>query len=149
MALLVSRGLSLRISGCGFRQHCYSVGSGRILWVANGHGNRIVVAAAAAAGSELEMERVGALNEVAPPVSSIEFGTGKKQATLLEDPAGFLRNRVDMKLKKVRQAFQSVEEAVSPSPYAPSQGDDVVIFLFIRLSLALLLKPFSPPQIHL
>lgn len=129
MALLAPRGLSLRSSGLvcsGFQQCCYTGGRARF---ANGYRNRIV--AAAAAGSEFE---IGLLNEVAPPVSSIEFGTGKKQATLLEDPAGFLRNRVDMKLKKVRQAFQSVEESVSPSPYAPSQGDDVVIFFFIRFS---------------
>jgi len=79
------------------------------------------------------------LNQVAPPVSNVFSNTTTtEEVSILADPARFFYNRVERKVHKVQQALQSVGEAVAPSPFSPTQGDDVVGFFLISVFLGLL-----------
>ncbi|KAG0561673.1 hypothetical protein KC19_9G083100 [Ceratodon purpureus] len=75
-------------------------------------------------------------NQVAPPVGNV-FGTEVKEVGILEDPVGFFKYRLERKAQSVRQAFESVEDTVKPSPYSPTQGNDVVVFVCVSVFLAL------------
>jgi hypothetical protein len=63
------------------------------------------------------------------------FGSEAKEVSVLEDPVGFVKSRLERKAEAVRHAFQAVEDAVAPSPYSPAQGNDIVVFFFLRSSL--------------
>lgn len=150
---LVRRSLSFSILhlSCGFKQHREFAGASwlrtysskqplRVANVGAGHGETAAIAAQPypsrefELSSEIEQQASVALNEVAPPVSNV-FGSARKEVSIFEDPAGFFRNRAERKVEKVKQALQSVEEAVAPSAFSPTQGDDVVGFFLIRSPL--------------
>ncbi|XP_024369067.1 uncharacterized protein [Physcomitrium patens] len=79
-----------------------------------------------------------ALNEAAPAVGSVFAEGSTKEVTLLEDPVGFVRYRWDKKLQYARKALAPLEESVAPSPYSPTQGDDVVVFFLVSMALIFL-----------
>jgi hypothetical protein len=60
-----------------------------------------------------------------------------KEVSVLEDPVGFVKSRLERKAEAVWHTFQAVEDAVAPSPYSPAQGNDIVVFFFLSAFLGL------------
>lgn len=79
------------------------------------------------------------LNEVRPPVRGV-FEASKagvdevKEGNIFEKGAAFIGNKVIKKAEAVQKAWVSLEEVVAPTQYAPIQGEDTSIFIFIRLA---------------
>ena len=84
-----------------------------------------------------DLQTTVVLNEVRPPLREV-FEASKagldevKEANIFEKGAAFIGNKVVRKAEAVKKAWVSVEEGVAPTQYAPIQGEDTFLFIFIR-----------------